>query len=84
MAESKKTLRQWMVDVGMTVDELAAAASLDSKVVEAIASTRYTTSSKQRQRLADVLGVAAEEIQFGQTVEVEHMYGHGPQFGRSP
>jgi transcriptional regulator with XRE-family HTH domain len=84
MDSSKKTLRQWMAELGLSVAELAEAASLDPKVVEAIAATRYTTSPAQRQRIATAIGVSPDEIQFGQTVEVEHMYGHGPQFGRSP
>ena len=84
MDSSKKTLRQWMAELGLSVAELAEAAALDPKVVEAIAAARYTTSPAQRQRIAAALGVAPDEIQFGQTVEVEHLYGHGPQFGRSP
>jgi ribosome-binding protein aMBF1 (putative translation factor) len=84
MAESKKTLREWMAERGHSNEELGKAASVDAKVVEAIAAARYTTSPAQRQRLADALGIALEEIQFGSAVEVDHMYGHGPQFGRSP
>ncbi len=84
MESSKKTLRQWMAELGLSVAEVAEAASLDPKVVEAVAASRYTTSPQQRQRIAAAIGVSADEIQFGQTVAVDHMYGHGPQFGRSP
>jgi hypothetical protein len=38
----------------------------------------------QRQRIAAALGVSVDQIQWGRTVQVDHMYGHGPQFGRSP
>jgi hypothetical protein len=34
--------------------------------------------------LAAVLGVEPDQITWGHTQQVEHMYGHGPQFGRSP
>ena len=64
--------------------ELVELSGLDPKVVKAIVMGRYTTSPKQRQRLANVLGVAPDSIQWGRTVHVDHMYGHGPQFGRSP
>ncbi|MFP6694132.1 MAG: helix-turn-helix transcriptional regulator [Pirellulales bacterium] len=84
MAESKKSLRHWMAERSLSVGELAEAASVDPKVIEAIAASRYTTSPAHRQRIADTLNIAVDEIQFGSTVEVEHMYGHGPQFGRSP
>lgn len=84
MDSSKKNLRQWMDELGLSPAELAESASLDPKVVEAIAASRYTTSPVQRQRIAAAIGVSPDDIQFGQTVAVDHMYGHGPQFGRSP
>jgi hypothetical protein len=34
--------------------------------------------------LAAVLGVGLEQIAWGHVSQVEHVYGHGPQFGRSP
>jgi lambda repressor-like predicted transcriptional regulator len=79
-----KPLRDWLHSRNMAVAELASSAGLDPKVVAAIADQRYTTSPQQRQRLADALGLAPEQIAWGNTVPVDHMYGHGPQFGRSP
>ena len=68
----------------MHIAELVDLCGLDRKVVEAIVVDRYTTSPEQRQKLANVLGLSPNDIRWGQTIEVEHMYGHGPQFGRSP
>jgi len=79
-----KTISECMSDQGIGMTELVESSGLDPKVVEAIVMGRYTTSPKQRQRLADVLGVSPDSIRWGQTVQVDHMYGHGPQFGRSP
>jgi ribosome-binding protein aMBF1 (putative translation factor) len=83
MAEVK-TLAEWMAERGIDVSELIAASGLDARVVEAIAQCRYTPSPQQRQRLAAALGIEPEQIAWGHLATVEHVYGHGPQFGRSP
>ena len=79
-----KTAAQWMAERGMALAQLVAASQLDNRVVEAIVQGRYTPSPDQRRRLADALGVAPEQVAWGHTAEVQHVYGHGPQFGRSP
>lgn len=79
-----KSVAQWMVERGMNLPALVSAAKLDERVAEAIVAGRYTPSPDQRQRLAAALAVQPEQISWGHVNEVEHMYGHGPQFGRSP
>jgi hypothetical protein len=79
-----KTVAEWMAERGFGLPELVAASGLDRRVVEAIAASRYTPSPEQRRRLAAALGVAPEQIVWGHAAPVEHVYGHGPQFGRSP
>jgi hypothetical protein len=73
-----------MADRGVAVEEVLAASALDRKVLDAIIHGRYTPSPQQRRRLAAALGVAPEQVLWGHTTSVDHMYGHGPQFGRSP
>jgi hypothetical protein len=82
--QSNRSIAEWMADRGATLEGLAKAATLDYKLVRAIVRGQYTASPQQRQRLASALGVTAEQIDWGHTMQVEHMYGHGPQFGRSP
>ncbi len=79
-----KPISQWMSDRGLDLAGLVEATKLDAKVVEAIVSGRYTPSPQQRQRIAAALSVDAEQVQWGHSTPVEHMYGHGPQFGRTP
>lgn len=74
----------WMRRRDMSIGELADSARLEKRVVAAIVQQGYTTSPQQRQRIADTLGVTVDQIAWSQTVPVDHMYGHGPQFGRSP
>ena len=78
-----KPIARYMEEIGISVDQLIAAAGLDAKLVKAIVSGNYTPSPSQRQRLADALGVSTGDISWGHTVPVEHMRGNGPQSGRS-
>jgi ribosome-binding protein aMBF1 (putative translation factor) len=79
-----KTVADWMTERGVALPELIQTSALDARVVEAIACGRYTPSPEQRRRLAAALGVGVEEISWDHMAQVEHVYGHGPQFGRSP
>lgn len=79
-----KTAIQWMAARGLSVAEVVASSKLPAQVVDAILHGRYTPSPQQRESIATVLGVGIEQITWGHVAPVEAMYGHGPQFGRSP
>jgi transcriptional regulator with XRE-family HTH domain len=79
-----KTVADWMAERGTSLAALVEASGLEARVVEAIAHGRYTPSPQQRQRLAAALGVDLDQIAWGHVTQVAHVYGHGPQFGRSP
>jgi transcriptional regulator with XRE-family HTH domain len=79
-----KTVADWMTERGLDLAQLVEASALDRRVVDAIVHGRYTPSPEQRRRLAAVLGVEPDQVAWGHQVEVAHVYGHGPQFGRSP
>jgi hypothetical protein len=79
-----KSLPEWMSERDISLEQLLGAAALDRKVLLAIVNGRYTPSPQQRQRVAAALGLRPEQILWGHTAPVEHIYGHGPQFGRSP
>jgi len=79
-----KSVSQGMVEQGLAMADLVTAARLDQRVVEAIVQGRYTPSPEQRHRLAAALRLESDQIAWGHVAAVEHMYGHGPQFGRSP
>jgi len=81
---SRKTLAECMHEQDLTLQSLLHRSGLQKKVVEAIVHDRYTPSPEQRQRLAAALGVTVADIAWGNRQQVEHIYGHGPQFGRSP
>jgi hypothetical protein len=79
-----KPLARYLEEIGMSVDQLVETSGVDKKLVQAIVSGNYTPAPAERERLATALGLSIEDIAWGHAVPVEHMYGHGPQFGRSP
>jgi hypothetical protein len=78
------SITQRLNELGMDVTQLATAAGLDQRTADAIVAGRYTTSPSQRERIAAALQLSPDQIVWGRAVEVHHLYGHGPQFGRSP
>ena len=78
-----KPIARYMEEMGISLDQLVKSAGLDAKLVAAIVSGNYTPSPAQRQRLADALGVAKDEISWEHSVPVQHLRGNGPQSGRS-
>jgi ribosome-binding protein aMBF1 (putative translation factor) len=69
---------------GMNEADLANRAALDQRIARNIVAGQWTPSPQQRERIATALGVRVDEIRWGHATPVDHMYGHGPQFGRSP
>jgi len=80
----KRAMTDWMAERGLSLEAIVAATGLEDRVVEAVARGRYTPSPEQRRRLAAALGVEPDEVAWGHVTPVEHVHGHGPQFGRSP
>jgi hypothetical protein len=79
-----RSLAEWMGLRGLETEGLVTATGLEKRVVEALVAGRYTPSPQQRSRVAAALLVDPAQIAWGHAAAVEHMYGHGPQFGRSP
>jgi len=79
-----KSLGAWLSETGQTAQALETQSGIDAKIITAILECRYTPSPQQRRRLAAALGIASEQVSWGHVNQVSHLYGHGPQFGRSP
>jgi hypothetical protein len=79
-----RTVADWMEARSLDLAGLVAASRLEPRVVEALVAGRYTPSPRQRQYVAAALCVDVSQIAWGHATSVDHMYGHGPQFGRSP
>jgi hypothetical protein len=79
-----RTLDQICRELGIDIKRLAEKAGLDANRVLAIVGGRWTPSPQERDRIAAAVGLTREQIAWGHKAMVDHMYGHGPQFGRSP
>ena len=62
----------------LDVPGLAAQSGLDEGRVLAIMLGRWTPSPAERHSIADVFGVAVDEIRWGHKTPIQHLYGHGP------
>ncbi len=60
------------------VAEFARRADLDEGRVTAIALGRWTPSPAERQKIAAVFNLASNEIAWGHSTPIQHLYGHGP------
>ena len=79
-----KPLGRILEETGISLESLVEASGLEAKLVKAIAAGNYTPSPTERQRLAAALNVSIDDIAWGHAVPVDHLWGHGPQFGRTP
>jgi transcriptional regulator with XRE-family HTH domain len=82
--EAFRTVEELCLEHGLDVRQLADKAGLEERRVRAIVQGRWTPSPQERDRIAAVFGLGREQIAWGHRADVSHLYGHGPQFGRSP
>ncbi len=79
-----RTIHELCAENHLTLEMLGEKANLDSKRVLAIVEGRWTPSPAERDRVAGVFGLNRDEIAWGHKALVSNLYGHGPQFGRTP
>ena len=63
---------------GLSLLELADKSGLDIPKVRAIFLGRWTPSPKEREGIAVALEVSQDEIAWGHSTPIQHIYGHGP------
>lgn len=79
-----KSVAELCAEHGLDSRQLAEKSGLDERRVQAIVSGRWTPSPGERDRIAAVFALSRDRIAWGHKNPVAHVYGHGPQFGRSP
>ena len=79
-----RTVAELCAEHRITVPELAEKANLDPDRVVAICEGRWLPSPRERDAIAGAFRLERDQIAWGHVAQVEHVYGHGPQFGRSP
>ena len=58
--------------------QLAEKSGVDEQRVLAIVLGRWTPSPAERDRIAAVFGLTRDQIVWGHTTPIQHIYGHGP------
>ena len=58
--------------------QLAEKSGLDEQRVLAIVLGRWTPSPAERDKIAAVFGLTREQITWGHSTPIQHIYGHGP------
>jgi hypothetical protein len=84
MSAALKSVAELCAEHRIDARQLAGRAGLDERRVRAIVEGRWTPSPVERDRVACAFGLRPDEIAWGHRAAVDPMYGHGPQFGRSP
>jgi transcriptional regulator with XRE-family HTH domain len=79
-----KSVEELCAEHGIDARQLAERAGLDERRALAIVSGRWTPSPAERDKVAGAFGLTRDQIAWGHRAPVDPMYGHGPQFGRSP
>jgi hypothetical protein len=73
-----RTVNDLCREQSIEISELAKRTDLDTGRVTAIVLGRWTPSPAERQKIAAVFGVAIDDIAWGHTTPIQHLYGHGP------
>ncbi len=81
-----KTIDLVLEELALSLDDLAVRCQLPVERVEAIVDGRWLPSPQERQRIADALGMPADDISWGHTMNPRnvryHRYGLKEDFGR--
>ena len=78
MAETQKNVDQLCIEHNLTIRQLAERSGVDEQRVAAIVQGRWTPSPEDRDKIAAVFGLTRDQIIWGHTTPIQHIYGHGP------
>jgi transcriptional regulator with XRE-family HTH domain len=78
MAETIRTVEQLCAQHGIDARQLAERVGVDEQRIVAIVLGRWTPSPQERDRIASAFGLTRDDIAWGHTIPVQHLYGQGP------
>lgn len=76
--DTPRGVDQLCAERGIDARQLAALASMDEGRVAAIVLGRWTPSPEERDAIAKVFNLTRDQIAWGHTIPVQHLYGQGP------
>jgi hypothetical protein len=74
----KRTVADLCREHEIDVAELSRRSGLEDGRVLAIALGRWTPSPSERQKIAAVFQLTPDDISWGHSTPIQHLYGHGP------
>ena len=78
MPEPVKSIAELLIQCNMDWRTLAERSGVDEQKVTAIVLGRWTPSPEDRDAIAAVFGLTRDQITWGHTTPVQHLYGQGP------
>ena len=78
MADTLRTVAQLCAEHGIDARQLAERSEVDEQRVFAIVLGRWTPSPEERDRIAAAFGLTRDQVVWGHTTPVQHLYGQGP------
>jgi transcriptional regulator with XRE-family HTH domain len=78
MADTIRTVAQLCTEHGIDARQLAERSGVDEQRVFAIVLGRWTPSPDERDRIATVFGLTRDQVVWGHTTPIQHIYGQGP------
>ena len=78
MADTLKSVAQLCAERGIDARQLAERAGVDEQRVLAIVLGRWTPSPEERDRIAAAFGLTRDQVVWGHTTPIQHIYGQGP------
>jgi len=76
--DSPRTVAQLCAERGIDAGRLAELSGVDEGRVAAIVLGRWTPGPEDRDAIAAVFGLSREQIVWGHTTPIQHLYGQGP------
>jgi transcriptional regulator with XRE-family HTH domain len=76
--DDKKNIADLAREHELDCKQLAEKSGLDEQRVLAILLGRWTPSPSERDKVAGVFGLTRDQITWGHTTPIQHIYGHGP------
>jgi hypothetical protein len=73
-----QSVADWCREKKVDLQELPDRSGLEPERVKAIVLGRWTPSPGERRAIAMALSVTADDITWGHTTPIQHLYGHGP------
>jgi hypothetical protein len=76
--DAPKTVGELCVERGIDARKLAELSNVDEQRVAAIVLGRWTPSPEERDAIAAAFGLTRDQVIWGHTTPVQHLYGQGP------